>query len=199
MVITASLVKELRDKTGAGMMDCKKALVECEGCLEKASIYLREKGILKAAKKASNLTSEGIIDSYIHLGGKIGVLLELNCETDFVAKTDDFKELARDLCLQIAAASPKYVSRDNVQAEEIEQERAILTKQAENEGKSAKMIPNIVEGRLGKFFENICLLEQIFIKDQKRKVEDIIKDKIAKTGENITVKRFTRFQLGEEI
>jgi len=199
MAITASMVKELREKTGAGMMDCKKALEEAGGDMNRAIEILREKGLAAAAKKAGRVTAEGLVESYIHGGGKIGVLVEVNCETDFVAKTDEFREFVRDIAMQIAAAAPRYVSRDEVPAEEIEKERQILRQQALNEGKPEHIVEKMVEGRLKKFFAEVCLLEQPFIKDPDKTIEELLKEKIAKIGENITIRRFARFVLGEGI
>jgi len=196
MEITASMVKHLRDQTGAGMMECKKALIETGGDFEKALVYLREHGIIKAASKSERVTREGIVASYIHTGNKIGVLLELNCETDFVARTDEFKQLAKDICMQIAAANPLYISRDDVPKEVIESELQIYKKQALQEGKPEKMVDKIAEGRLNKFFSEVCLLEQPFIKDSNSSVEDIIKLAISKFGENIKISRFVRFEVG---
>lgn len=198
-MITAEMVKELRERTGAGMMDCKKALTETKGDMEKAIDYLREKGLAAAAKKAGRITAEGIVESYIHGGGRIGVLLEINCETDFVAKTDQFKALAKDICMQIAAANPSYVSRSDVPAEVINHEREVLRAQALNEGKPAHIVEKMIEGRLEKFYKEVCLLEQPFIKDPDKTVQQLINEQIAKIGENITVRRFTRYQLGEGI
>lgn len=196
MEITASMVKKLRDQTGAGMMECKKALIETGGDFEKALIYLREHGIAKADLKRERETKEGIIASYIHAGNKIGVLLELNCETDFVARTDEFKQLAKDICMQIAASNPTYISRDDVPKEIIESEKEIYRKQAKQEGKPDSMLDKIAEGRLNKFFSEVCLLEQPFIKDPDRSIEDVIKLAISKFGENITISRFVRFEVG---
>lgn len=195
--ISAASVKELRERTGAGMMDCKKALVECAGDLEKAIDYLREKGLAAAAKKTGRVTAEGLVDSYIHGGGKIGVLLEVNCETDFVAKTDEFKNLVRDIAMQIAAAKPEYVSKEEVPAEVIAKEKEILAAQAANEGKPEKIIQKMVEGRIEKFYKEICLLEQPFIKDTDKTVKQLVTEKIAQIGENISVRRFVRYELGE--
>jgi len=194
--ITAQMVKELRDMTGAGMMDCKKALVETGGDMEEAVKYLREKGIAKAAKKAHRETKEGVIASYIHAGNKIGVLLELNCETDFVARTDEFQQLAKDICMQIAATDPKYISRDDVPEEVLNKEKEIYIKQAKDSGKPDNIAEKIAEGKLNKFYSEVCLLEQPFIKDAEQTIEDLIKGYIAKIGENITVRRFTRYQVG---
>lgn len=195
--ITAALVKELREMTGAGMMDCKKALVEKEGDLQKAAEYLREKGIADSVKKAGRIAAEGVVASYIHMGGRIGVLLELNCETDFVAKTDKFQELAQDICMQIAAAKPLYVSKEEVPAAELEKEKEILTQQALNEGKPEKVIEKMVSGRIEKFYKEVCLLEQPYIKGDDESVGDLIKQAIAEIGENINVRRFTRYEMGE--
>ena len=195
--ITAALVKELREMTGSGMMDCKKALQECDGDVEKASEYLREKGMADSVKKAGRIAAEGVVTSYIHMGGRIGVLLELNCETDFVARGDKFKQLANDLAMQVAAANAKYVSREEVPAEEIEKEKEILTIQARNEGKPEKIIEKMVEGRLKKFYAEVCLLDQPFIKGEDETVEDLIKQHIAEIGEKITVRRFVRYEMGE--
>ncbi|SDF39635.1 translation elongation factor Ts [Sporolituus thermophilus] len=198
-MITAEMVKELRERTGAGMMDCKKALTETKGDMEKAIDYLREKGLAAAAKKAGRITAEGVVEAYIHGGGRIGVLLEINCETDFVAKTEQFKALAKDICMQIAAANPSYVSRSDVPAEVINHEREVLRAQALNEGKPAHIVEKMIEGRLEKFYKEVCLLEQEFIKDPDKTVQQLINEQIAKIGENITVRRFTRYQLGEGI
>jgi len=196
-MISASQVKELRERTGAGMMDCKKSLTETNGDMEKAIEYLREKGLAAAAKKAGRIATEGLVESYIHGGGRIGVLIEVNCETDFVAKTDEFKELVKDLAMQVAAASPQYVSREEVPQEVIEKEKTILRAQALNEGKPEKIVEKMVEGRIEKFFKEVCLLEQPFIKDPDKSVNDLVTEKIAKIGENIKVRRFVRFELGE--
>ncbi|TDA67213.1 MAG: translation elongation factor Ts [Clostridia bacterium] len=195
--IKASLVKELRERTGAPMMDCKQALTEAGGDIEKAIEVLREKGITKAAKKAGRTTAEGIVEAYIHGGGRIGVLIEVNCETDFVAKTGDFKTLCRDLAMQVAASRPEYVSREEIPAERIEKEKEILRIQALNEGRPEKMVDKIVAGRLDKFYQEVCLLDQPFVKDLDRSVKDIITEAITRLGENIVVRRFTRYQLGE--
>ena len=196
-MISAGMVKELREITGAGMMDCKKALVETNGDMEKAIEYLREKGLAAAAKKAGRITTEGIVESYIHGGGRIGVLVEVNCETDFVAKTDEFKELVKDIAMQIAAMRPLYVSKDDVPEEVIEKEKNILKAQALNEGKPAQVVEKMVEGRLKKYYEEVCLLEQPFIKDNDKTVKQLVNEKIAKIGENINIRRFVRFELGE--
>jgi len=198
-MITAEMVKELRERTGAGMMDCKKALTEAGGDMDKAVDLLREKGLAAAAKKAGRIAAEGLVESYIHAGGRIGVLVEINCETDFVAKTDDFKSLAKDIAMQIAASNPLYVRREDVPAEVIQHEREVLKAQALNEGKPANIVEKMVDGRLEKFYKEVCLLEQPFIKDPDKTVQQLITEKIAQIGENITVRRFTRYQLGEGI
>jgi elongation factor Ts len=197
MEINAELVKKLREKSGVGMMDCKKALVECDGDFNKAGEYLREKGLDKAAKKAARPANQGILDSYIHLGSKIGILLEINCETDFVARNEVFKSLSHNISLHIAAAAPLYVSRDEIPAETIEKEKDIYRKQAINEGKPANVVDKIAEGKLAKYFQETCLLDQLYVKDNDITVGDLIKDNIAKIGENIVVKRFVRWVLGE--
>ena len=196
MAITAALVKELREKSGAGMMDCKKALTETNGDMDKAIDFLREKGLASVAKKSSRIASEGLVDSYIH-GGRIGVLVEVNSETDFVAKNEEFKSFVRDIAMQVAAVTPKYVSREEVPAEEVEHERKVLTEQARGENKPEHIIEKMVEGRLEKFYEEICLLDQDFIKDPDKKIQDILNDLIAKIGENIKIRRFVRFEVGE--
>lgn len=195
--ISAALVKELRERTGAGMMDCKKALAEVNGDMEKAIDFLREKGLSAAAKKSGRITAEGLVDSYIHGGGRIGVLVEVNCETDFVAKTDQFKALARDIAMQVAASKPEYVRREEVAPEIIEKEKEILAAQAANEGKPEKIIQRMVEGRIEKFYKEVCLMEQPFIKNPDVSVGQYITENISKIGENISVRRFTRFELGE--
>lgn len=196
MKVSASLVKELREKSGAGMLDCKNALVETEGNVEKAIDYLREKGLASAAKKSSRIASEGLVDSYIH-GGRIGVIVEVNSETDFVAKTDEFKEFVKDMAMQIAASNPKYVSRDEVPEEEVAREREVLVQQAVNEGKPEAIANKMVEGRIEKFYEQICLLDQNFIKDPSVKIRDLLGAKISKIGENLKIRRFVRFEVGE--
>jgi len=199
MSISANLVKELRERTGAGMMDCKKALTETRGDLEKAADYLRERGLAAAAKKAGRVATEGLVESYIHGAGRIGVLVEVNCETDFVAKTEEFKAFARDIAMQIAAAKPEYVRREEVPAALVEKERAILRVQALNEGKPEKIVDMMVEGRIEKYFKEVCLLEQPFIKDPDTTVGQLLTEKIAKIGENINIRRFARYELGEGI
>ncbi|MBI5247869.1 MAG: translation elongation factor Ts [Desulfomonile tiedjei] len=196
MDITAQMVKELRDKTGLGMMDCKKALTETNGDMEGAVEYLRKKGALKAAKREGRATSEGRIGSYIHMNGKIGVLLELNCESDFVAKTDQFAELVKDLCMHVAASSPRWIAPTDVPEEIVAKEKEIYTVQAQEAGKPEKMLEKIAEGKLKKFYSDVCFLEQPFVKEPDKTVAELIKEKIAQLGENITVGRFCRFQLG---
>ncbi|MGE5544336.1 MAG: translation elongation factor Ts [Bacillota bacterium] len=196
-MITAGMVKELRERTGVGMMDCKNALVETGGDMEKAIEVLRTKGLAQAAKKASRLASEGMVASYIHMGGRIGVLLEVNCETDFVAKTEEFRALCHDIAMQIAAAKPEYVRREDVPQETIESEKRILRQQALNEGKPEKIVDKMVEGRIEKYYKENCLLEQPFIKDTDKTVQDLLNDKVMKLGENITVRRFVRYEVGE--
>ena len=197
--ITAALVKELRERTGAGMMDCKKALAATEGDMDKAIDFLREKGLAAAAKKAGRIAAEGLVESYIHGGGRIGVLVEVNCETDFVAKTDAFKSLVKDIAMHIAAANPSYLRREEVPAAELEHEKMVLSEQARNEGKPEKIIENMVTGRIEKYYKEVCLLEQPFVKDPDKTISDLITESIAKIGENIAIRRFTRYQLGEGI
>lgn len=196
MKISASLVKELRERSGAGMLDCKNALVETNGDIEKAIDFLREKGLASAAKKSGRIASEGLVDSYIH-GGRIGVLVEVNSETDFVAKTDEFKSFVRDIAMQVAASNPKYVSREDVDKDEIEREREVLIQQAKNEGKPDHIAEKMVEGRMEKFYEQICLLDQAFIKDPDKKIVDLLNEKISTIGENLKIRRFARFEVGE--
>ncbi len=194
--ISAGVVKDLREKTGAGMMECKKALVESDGDFEKAIDKLRQKGLASAAKKAGRTASEGIIGSYVHMN-RIGVMVEINCETDFVARTDDFKELVKDVAMHIAAANPTYLSRADIPKDVIEREKDIYWAQVEN--KPSQVIEKIVDGKLDKFYSETCLLDQLFVKDpeQKKRIQDIITDAVAKLGENIIVRRFVRYQLGE--
>ena len=199
MNITSAMVKELRDKTGAGMMDCKEALAASDGDFEKAIDYLRKKGMSAATKRSSKAAKDGVITSYIHMGGKIGVLVELNCETDFVAKTENFQALAKDLTMQVAAANPLYVNPEDIPAEALEREKAIYRSQLLEEKKPEKIWDKIVEGKLKKYYEEVCLLQQKFIKDQDITIATLVNNMIAKTGENIIVRRFVRFQLGEEI
>jgi len=192
------MVKTLREKTGAGMMDCKKALTESCGDYEKAVTFLRQKGLASALKKSGRTATEGLIDTYIHMG-RIGAMIEMNCETDFVARTDDFRELIRDIAMHIAAANPAFLSREEIPAEVIEKEKEVYRAQITD--KPANVLEKIVEGKLEKFYTDTCLLDQLFIKDpeQKKKVRDIITDKVAKLGENIVIRRFARFQLGETV
>jgi elongation factor Ts len=196
--ITAQLVKDLRERTGAGMMECKSALVEAKGDLGEAEIVLRKRGIASAHKKASRVTKQGLIGTYIHHGGQLGVMVEVNCESDFVARTDDFKELVHDISMHVAAADPKYVRKEDVPGAELEKEKDIQRARALAEGKPEKMVDKIVEGRMGKFYEEVCLYQQPFVKENTLTVEEVIKTKIAKLGENIGVARFTRFKVGDE-
>lgn len=199
MEISAKLVKELRDRTGAGMMECKSALVEAKGNLAEAEIILRKRGIASASKKAARTTRQGVIGSYIHPGAQLGVLVEVNCESDFVARTDDFQQLVKDLAMQVAAADPQFIRREDVTAEALDKEREIQRARALQEGKPEKMVDKIVEGRLAKFYEEVCLYEQPFIKENTTSVADLIKSKIAKLGENITVSRFVRYKVGDTV
>lgn len=193
-VISASMVAELREKTGAGLLDCKKALDEAQANMEQAETILRKRGVASAAKKAGRSTSDGLIHSYIHVGGKVGVLVEINCETDFVAKTDDFKSFCQDVCLQIAAANPSYVRREDVPETDLAKERDIATAQVQ--GKPPAAVQKIVEGKLEKYYSQVCLLDQPFVKDPEKAIKDILTEKIAKMGENMQIRRFVRFQLG---
>jgi len=195
--MSLTLVKELRDKTGAGLLDCQKALAEAGGDGDSALRILREKGLAKAAKKASRVATDGAIGSYIHPGGKIGVLIEVNCETDFVAKTDEFQQLVRDLAMQVAATAPRFVSRDEVSATELESERSIYRIQAEQSGKPAKVLDRIVDGQIERFYQDVCLLEQPFIKQNDRTVKEVIHEAVVRFGVNVEVRRFARYQLGE--
>ncbi|AGA70012.1 translation elongation factor Ts (EF-Ts) [Desulfitobacterium dichloroeliminans LMG P-21439] len=197
--ISAAQVKELRERTGAGMMDCKKALNEVGGDMDKAIDYLREKGLAAAAKKEGRIAAEGIVEAYIHGGGRIGVLLEVNCETDFVANTDDFKQFTRDIALHIAAAKPLYLTKEEVPADVIEHEKNILKAQALNEGKPEKIVEKMVEGRISKYYKEVCLLEQEFVKDPDKTINDLVLEKTAKIGERIVIRRFTRYEMGEGI
>src|SRR5271156_2225528 len=197
MEINAQLVKQLRDKTGAGMMECKTALKEAGGDLEKAEVVLRKKGIASATKKASRSTKQGVIGSYIHKGSQLGVLIEVNCESDFVARTHDFQELVKDLAMQVAAADPQFVRKEDVTEEILTKEREIQRARAINEGKPEKMADKIAEGRMNKYFEEVCLYEQPFIKENTTTIAEVIKTKIAKLGENISVSRFVRFKVGD--
>lgn len=198
MAVTASMVKELREITGAGMLDCKKTLVETEGNIEEAVKLLREKGLAKAAKKAGRVAAEGAVISYIH-GGRIGVLVEINSETDFVGKLEEFQEFGKDVAMQIAASNPLFVRREDVTQEVIDKEKEVLKNQALNEGKPEKIVEKMVEGRIAKYFKEVCLLEQPFIKDPDKTVADLLQEKIAKIGENISIRRFARFEVGEGI
>ncbi|MEW6239039.1 MAG: translation elongation factor Ts [Candidatus Omnitrophota bacterium] len=199
VTISATQVKDLREKTGAGMMDCKKALTECDGDFDKATKYLREKGMADAAKRSGRTTKEGVVFSYIHPGNRIGVLVEINCETDFVARTPAFQDFAKDIAMHVAASSPLYLQRDQVPESALANEREILANQARESGKPANVIDKIVDGRIDKFYSQICLLEQPFIKDMNITVEDYAKETMGKLGENIQIRRFVRFQLGEEL
>ncbi|MBN3032881.1 MAG: translation elongation factor Ts [Candidatus Saganbacteria bacterium] len=198
MAITVEMIKELREKMGCGMMECKSALTEAKGNFEEAIDILRKKGLAAIARRAGRAAAEGVVDSYIHIGGKIGVLLEVNCETDFVARSADFQAFTKDLCLQIAAANPQYVSRDEVPDGIIEHEKEIIATQAKGEGKPEKALAKIIEGRLEKFYSEVCLLDQLFIRDQKKVVKDLLGELSAKIGENVVIRRFTRYQLGEK-
>ena len=199
MEVTTAMVKELRERTQAGMMDCKKALIAVDGDLEKAIEFLREKGLSQAAKKAGRIASEGMVDSYIHMGGKIGVLVEVNCETDFVAKTDTFRQLVHDIALQIAAANPVFISKDEVPQDNLEKEREILRAQALNEGKPEKIVDRMVEGRIEKYYKEVCLLEQAFVKNPDINVQALVNEATMASGEKIAVRRFSRYELGEGI
>lgn len=195
--ITSQLVKELRERTGAGMMDCKRALTETDGEVEAAIDYLREKGLASAAKKSGRIASEGLVDAYIHGEGRIGVLIEVNCETDFVAKTDEFKQLVRELAMQVAALKADYVDREQVPVEVLEREKEVIRQQALNEGKPEHIVAKIVEGRIEKFYEQICLVDQPYVRDNDKKIADVINEKIASIGENIRIRRFVRYERGE--
>jgi elongation factor Ts len=196
--ITAALVKQLRDRTGAGMMECKKALTEANGDVEAGVVVLRKHGIASADKKAARSTQQGLIGTYVHPGGQLGVLVEVNCESDFVARTDDFQELVKDLAMQIAAADPKFLRREDVPAEALEKEKDIQRARALSEGKPEKVADKIVEGRMAKYYEEVCLLDQPFVKENTLTIEQLIKTKIAKLGENISVARFARFKVAEQ-
>lgn len=199
MEVSASTVKELREKTGAGMMDCKKALAETGGNMDKAIDYLRQKGLAAAAKKADRTATDGAVAAYVHPGGKIGVLVEINCETDFVARTNEFQGLLKDIAMQVAAANPRCVRREEVSSADLDKEIAIYRQQALESGKPEKVVEKIVEGKIDKFYSEVCLLEQSFIKDPDKKVQDVVNEAIARLGENIQVRRFARFHLGEGI
>jgi elongation factor Ts len=198
-VISANAVKELRERTGAGMMDCKKALAETAGDLQKAVDYLRQKGLAAAAKKADRVATDGAVAAYVHPGGKIGVLVEINCETDFVGRTAEFQTLLKDVAMQVAAANPRYVRREEIPAEELEREKMIYRQQALDSGKPEKIVDKIVEGKMERYYSEVCLLEQAFIKDQDKKVVDILNEAIARLGENIQIRRFARYHLGEGV
>ena len=195
--ISAGMVKELREKTGAPMMDCRNALTEAKGDMEEAVVVLRKRGMASAAKKASRTASEGAVGTYIHAGGKIGVLLEINCESDFVARTPDFQELLKDISMHIAATDPRYIRKEDVTAEDLEREKEIYRAQAAQTGKPAPVIEKIVEGKMSKFYEEVCLLEQPFIKEQTVIIAQLIAQKVGKLGENIQVRRFARFKVGD--
>ena len=197
MDVNATVVRELRERTGAGIMDCKKALAESGGNLEKAVDYLRQKGLAAAARKVDRVAADGAVGAYVHPGGKIGVLVEINCETDFVARTAEFQALLKDMAMQVAAANPRYVRREEVSADELEKEKSIYRQQALESGKPERVVEKIVEGKMDRFYSEICLLEQAFIKDPDRKVSDIIHDAVGRLGENIQVRRFARYHLGE--
>lgn len=197
-MIKAEQVKELRERTGSGMMECKKALTETDGDLEKAILYLREHGLAAAAKKAGRSTGDGKIEAYIHPGSKLGVMVEVNCETDFVARTDEYQSLCHEIAMQIAAADPRYLERDQVPESLREQEKEIARTQALSEGKPEKLIEKIVQGRMEKFYQAVCLLEQPYVRDPGQSVGDLVKEAISKLGENIVIRRFVRFRLGEE-
>ena len=199
MEVSSSMVKDLREKTGAGMMDCKRALSETGGNFEKAVDYLRQKGLATAAKRAGRIAAEGRVGSYVHAGGKIGVIVEVNCETDFVAKTDDFQSFAKDVAMHIAASNPLYIQRENVPPEVLEREREIYRAQAREAGKPEKIMEKIVEGKLEKFYSEVCLLEQPFIKDPDLTVQDLLNGLIGKLGEKVEIRRFSRIQVGEGI
>lgn len=196
MNITSQMVKDLRDKTGAGMMDCKKALSENSGDMEKAIDFLRQKGLAVAAKRAGRATSEGVIETYIHAGGKLGVMVELNCETDFVAKTDDFREFARDVAMHVAAANPVSLTREDVPADIVERERQIYVQQALDSGKPANIVEKMVTGKIDRFLAEVCLLEQQFVKNPEKSIQDMLTELIGKMGENVSIRRFVRFQVG---
>ncbi len=199
MEVSASMVKDLREKTGAGMMDCKKALSETGGDFQKAVDFLRQKGLATAAKRAGKVASEGVIGSYVHAGAKIGVMIEVNCETDFVAKTDDFQAFAKDLSMHVAAINPLYIQREDVPADVLEKERGIYRVQAQSTGKPEKVIEKIVDGKMEKYYSEVCLLEQPFVKDPDITVKDLLNSLIAKMGEKIEIRRFCRFQVGEGV
>lgn len=198
MEVSASTVKELRERTGAGMMDCKKALNETGGDLQKAVDYLRQKGLAAAAKKADRVAADGAVGAYVHPGGKIGVLVEINCETDFVARTTEFQALLKDIAMQIAAANPRVVRREELLPADVEKEKAIYRQQALDTGKPEKVVDKIVEGKLERFYSEVCLMEQSFVKDPDKSIVTVINDAIARLGENIQIRRFARYHLGED-
>ena len=196
-MFTAQDIVKLREKTGAGMMDCKNALKECDGNMDKAIDYLREKGIAKAAKKADRIAAEGAVFSYVHMNGSIGVIVEINCETDFVAKAPQFQELGKDIAMHIAAANPKYLTKEEVDTTELDREKEILRTQALNEGKPEKIVDKMVEGRINKYYQEVCLMEQEFVKDSSKTITEVINEAILKIGEKITIRRFVRYEMGE--
>ncbi len=197
--VTIELIKQLRERTGAGMMDCKKALLECQGSPEKAMEFLRQKGLLVVAKKAGRTANAGVVESYVHLAGRIGVIVEVNCETDFVARNPQFKEFAHDVAMQVAAAKPVWVSREEIDNERIEHERSLQRARALDEGRPEKVVDRIVSGRMDKFYSETCLLEQPFIKDDTMTIRDLLNQKIALFGENMQIRRFVRFEVGEPL
>lgn len=199
MEITLAMIKELRERTSAGINDCKKALTDADGDMNKAADLLREKGLAAAAKRAGRVASQGVVECYVHGGGRIGVMVEVNCETDFVAQNEKFKAFAKDVAMHIAASNPLYVSKDEVPAEDIEREKAVLRQQALNEGKPEKIVDKMVEGRIAKFYEEYCLMEQAFVKDPEMKVADLLNSLVAVIGEKITIRRFVRFERGEGV
>ncbi|WKY49239.1 translation elongation factor Ts [Eubacteriaceae bacterium ES3] len=196
-MVDAKLVKELREKTGSGMLDCKKALVETDGDIEKAIAFLREKGLAATSKKSGRLAAEGVVESYIHMGGKIGVLVEVNCETDFVAKNEGFMNFVKDVAMHIAASNPLYVTKEEVPTDALDKEKEILRNQALNEGKPEKIVDKMVEGRISKYYKEICLMEQPFVKNPDLTIEELVKEQIMTIGENIKIRRFARFEMGE--
>ena len=197
MEITATMVKDLREMTGAGILDCRKALLEVDGDVSKAVEYLQKKSLATAAKKAGRIAAEGVVGSYIHMGGKIGVLAELNCETDFVARTDEFQALAKDICMHVAAMNPMYVSSDEIDADVVAKQREIFTEQLKDSGKPANILEKIVDGKVKKWYSEVCLLEQAFVKDTDKTVQQLLTEAVRKTGENVRIRRFVRFVLGE--
>jgi len=196
VAISTEVVKQLRERTGAGVLDCKKALEASGGDIEKAVVLLREQGAASVAKRAGKRTAEGIVSAYIHAGGRIGVLVELNCETDFVARTEEFQKLAREISMHIAAEDPQYLTREDIPAEEIDKEKEIYRAQALNEGKPEKVVEKIVEGKIGNFYKQVCLMDQVYVRDDSKTIGELVKDTLARLGENIVVRRFMRFQLG---